>query len=162
MRIVPLAGVLLACVMSVVPVRAADDLVERLATCQTSWLDWKDDPVQTHALAETFNATFVQKPDGNTWVPRSRVLVAGLPVVQAFPDSVGMGVGFSVIVDASFDKTRQSLEKAVGKSLGHCETSDNMRTCDLELGEKRTLTLMSGDNGKGKTTLLGCYYYYAR
>jgi hypothetical protein len=40
--------------------------------------------------------------------------------------------------------------------------SDNMRTCELEIGEKKTIFLMAEDNVKGKTTLLGCYYFYAK
>jgi hypothetical protein len=37
-----------------------------------------------------------------------------------------------------------------------------MRTCELEIGEKKTILLMAEDNVKSKTTLLGCYYFYAK
>ena len=88
--------------------------------------------------------------------------VAGLHVAQVFPDSVGMGVGFSVGVDATFDQTRRSLEKMLGKPLVKCEVGDNMRSCALEIAEKRTLMVMAEDNAKNGTTLLGCYYYYEK
>ncbi len=37
-----------------------------------------------------------------------------------------------------------------------------MRTCGLEIGDKRTVMLMAEDNPKNATTLLGCYYYYEK
>ena len=82
--------------------------------------------------------------------------------MQVFPESVGMGVGFSIVVDATFDKTRRTLEKTLRKPLKKCEVSDNMRTCALEIGEMRTFMLMAEDNAKSTTTLLGCYYYYEK
>jgi hypothetical protein len=88
--------------------------------------------------------------------------VAGLHVVRAFPQSVGMCVGFSVVVEAPFDTARRTVEKTIGKSLQKCRTSDNMRTCELEIGEKRTVMLMAKDNARSGTTLLGCYYYYEK
>lgn len=35
-----------------------------------------------------------------------------------------------------------------------------MRTCALELGEKKTLTLLSDAGGQSKQTLVGCFYFY--
>jgi hypothetical protein len=47
-------------------------------------------------------------------------------------------VGFSVVVNADFDRTKTSLAKEIGKSFSKCEPpSDNMRTCELEIGERR-------------------------
>jgi hypothetical protein len=73
-----------------------------------------------------------------------------------------MGVGFSVWVNASFDLTKTALERKTGKPLKQCEVGDNMRTCSLELGDKKTLVLMAEDNPKGTTTLIGCYYFYEK
>ena len=73
-----------------------------------------------------------------------------------------MGVGFSVTVDATFDTARTNLEKALGKPLTKCETSDGMRTCELDIAEKRTLMLMASDDPKASETLVGCYYFYEK
>ena len=162
MRLLPLAVVPLACLAAAPAIRAADDLIEQLATCKTSWLDWKSDPVQSKKFAESFRAAFEHKPKDGSWTPKRTVLVAGLPVVQAFPESLGMGVGFSVIVDAPFDKARAQVEKVVGKKLKECETGDGMRSCALEIATKRTLTVMSGESGNSKQTLVGCYYFYEK
>ena len=70
---------------------------------------------------------------------------------------------FSVIVNASFDQTRTSLERKLGKPIRKCEPpSDNMRTCELAIGEKKTIVLMAEDNPKSTTTLIGCYYFYEK
>ena len=37
-----------------------------------------------------------------------------------------------------------------------------MRTCELEIGAKKTILLMAQDNVKSTTTLFGCYYFYAK
>ena len=145
----------------VAPLRGADTPVERLATCQDSWQDWRDDQAKMGALAQAFNASFALKKDG-TFAPKGTVRVVGLPVVQAFPESVGMAVGFSVVLDANFADARQSTEKALGKSLGKCETGEGMRTCELEIAPKRTVTLMTEEASKPPRTLLGCYYEYQK
>jgi hypothetical protein len=155
-----IAGVVL--LLSGANARGADDLVQRLALCQESWFEMKDDAVRMKQFAESFNGTFVQKADGHSFAPKGRVLVAGLPVTEAFPESLGMGVGFSVLVDAPFDRTRGAVEKTAGKSLKDCETGDGMRTCGLEIAEQRTLTIMADSAGKSKTTLVGCYYFYEK
>src|SRR5204862_74620 len=62
-----------------------------------------------------------------------------LPVTQVYPESVGMGVGFSVMVGANFEQTKKRLEQKIGKPLNKCEPpSDNMRTCELTIGPKKT------------------------
>ena len=141
---------------------AADDFLDRLATCQTSWMDFKDDPVQKKKFAETFSAGFEPKGNDGSWTPKKPAMVIGLPVVRVYPESVGMGVGFSVVVDATFDQARAQIEKTVGKSLKNCENSEGMHTCELEVAEKRTILLLTGDTGKTRTTMLGCYYFYAK
>ena len=37
-----------------------------------------------------------------------------------------------------------------------------MRSCELEIAEKRTLVLMAEDSAKATTTLVGCYYFYEK
>jgi len=141
---------------------AADDFLEQLATCRVSLLDWKDDPVQARKFAEALKGAFVQQPRGPAWTPRKPVTLGGLKVVEAFPESVGMGVGFSLTVEAPFDQARAEFEKLAGKTFKTCESGEGMKTCELAVAYKRTLTIAAGDNGKSKTTLLGCYYFYAK
>ena len=150
--------------VTVTPAQAIDNLgIERLATCQDSWLEWKQtDPVQMKKFADSFQRDFLRKEKDPFFVPKSAQTIAGLSVLQVFPESVGMGVGFSVVVGASFDKTRTSLEQKIGKFLKKCETGDNMRMCELEIAEKKTIMLMAEDNVKSTTTLVGCYYFYAK
>jgi hypothetical protein len=160
------AGILAMLLIAITPARAADNLgIERLATCQDSWLDWKStNPVQLQKFIEDFRSAFLQKKDTDAFfVPKANQTVAGLPLAQVFPESVGMAVGFSVTVNANFDKTKATLEKKIGKPFKKCEPpSDNMRTCALELGEKKTIVLMAEDNPKSTTALFGCYYLYAK
>jgi len=161
----PLAGILTLFLVAVTPAWAADNLsIERLATCQDSWLDWKQsDPVQLKKFAESFQSNFLQKEKDPFFVPKSNQTVAGLQVTQVFPESIGMAVGFSVVVNANFDTTKTRLTKKIGKPFGKCEPpSDNMRTCELAIGEKKTILLMAEDNAKSTTTLFGCYYFYAK
>jgi hypothetical protein len=164
MKTASLATVLTILPLVFAPARAAEDPgIARLATCQDSWLDWqKTDPARMKNFADHFRAAFAPNDNGAFFVPKSNLSVLGFHVTQVYPESVGMGVGFSVLVEAPFDKARRSLEKSIGRPLGKCETSDNMRTCGLELGEKRTLMAMAEDSPKATTTLLGCYYYYEK
>ncbi len=146
------------------PALAADDLdIERMASCQDSWLDWnKSDPGRLAKFGEHFRAEFSQHGNDPFLVPSVHVSVLGLPVAQAFPESVGMGVGFSLTLDASFDRTRRALERKLGRSLEKCDTSDGMRTCELEIADKRTLMLLADDKPTSAKTLVGCYYYYEK
>ena len=162
MKFAALAGAALLLVIA--PAWGADDVsLARLATCQESWLDLqKSDPAGLQAFGQRLHADFSQHGNDPFVVPRSRIEIAGLRVTQLFPNSVGMGVGFSVTVGAKFDETRRRVEKALGKPLVHCETSDGMRTCALQIAEKRTVMLIAEDNPKAASTLIGCYYYYEK
>ena len=151
--------------MSVLALQAptpVENMLERLATCQDSWRDWKDDLGHTKTMAEIFNSTFDAPASDGSFAPTQKVHVVGLPVIQVYPESVGMGVGFSVVLDASFDETRARAEKAVGKALGSCEHGGGMQTCGLEIAKERTITLMAAEHDTKKRTLLGCYYFYAK
>jgi hypothetical protein len=141
---------------------AADDpYLTRLALCRDSWLDWKDNPAQMKPFGEHFRSAFTRNDTDPFFVPKEEVSVAGLRIVQAYPDSVGMGVGFSLLVAASYDKARKTLERELGKPFIKCEASDGMHSCELGIAEKRTVTLMAQDDMADKT-LIGCYYYYEK
>lgn len=156
-------NVLVAALLVPAPAQAAEDeSLARMATCQ-DWLDWQTkDPAQLKKFGDQLHIEFSEHDNDPYVVPKANVSIAGLRVTQLFPNSVGMGVGLSATVDAPFDKARQAIEKATGKSLGKCETGEGMRTCGLEIAEKRTLVLMAEDSPKATTTLVGCYYYYEK
>src|SRR5215469_9068495 len=80
-NIAQLAGILTIFLVAVTPVRAAGNLsIERLATCQDSWLDWKNsDPVRLKKFAQSLQSDFVQKEKDAFFVPKSKLTVAGLP-----------------------------------------------------------------------------------
>ncbi len=164
MKATSLATALIVVLFAIVPARAADDVsVERMATCQDSWLDWqKSYPAKLQAFADHLRSDFSQNANDPFAIPKTNKSIAGLRVTQMFPVSLGMGVGFSVTVDATFDRTKAILEKKLGRMLGKCEVGDGMRTCELDIAEKRTLMLMADDSAKSTTTLLGCYYYYEK
>ena len=162
MRTASWAWVLIAA--ATVPARAGDTAsIERMATCQDSWLEWtKTDPAQMKKFGDDFRADFSPSSDYAYAVPKTPKTVAGLRVTQVYPESVGMGVGFSLYVDAPFDEAKRTLEKALGKAFAKCETGDGMRTCARQIADQRTLMLMAEDNPKSTTTLVGCYYLYEK
>jgi hypothetical protein len=157
------AALLALAALSLGPAQAADDAaIARLALCQDSWADWsKSAPERLNALGAHFRATFTQKEGDAFFVPLKPTTIAGLRIVQAFPGSVGMGVGFSLIVETDFATARKVMEKTLGKTLGKCEASDGMHSCEFGFAPQRTFTLMAEDGTKNRT-LIGCYYYYEK
>ena len=157
-------GVAIGMLAAVFPALAADDLgLTRMVLCQDSWVEWTKKEQKTFAaFRNQFMNQFGRHENAPYWLPKSGVSVLGMRVAQAFPDSIGMGVGFSLTVDAPFDTARAAMEKALGKKLQHCEASDGMKTCDLEVAPQRTVTVMAGDNPKDRQTLIGCYYFYEK
>jgi len=136
--------------------------LEPLATCRESWLDWKDDPARAARYGDALRAQFEQRNGEAFFTPKARVTVMDLPVTRVYPSSVGMGVGFSVMVDAPFDTVKAAVEKSIGKTLGKCESGEGMRTCERSLGEKKTVMLLADATGKLTSTLVGCFYYYEK
>lgn len=156
----PIAAALLALFAVQEPTHAADDVTMlRLATCQDSWLEWKNDEPRMARFASLFETQFVRSEQGDAFAPRAPTSVLGYAVAQVYPQSVGMGLGYSVLVNAPFAQVRQSFEKQLGKPL-KCSTSEGTRACELPLAAKKTAMLLASDNPNSKTTLLGCYYYY--
>jgi hypothetical protein len=158
------AGLLLTLLVGVIPAWGADDpRVENLALCRDSWFGWKNtDPTQLNSFAAFLRSAFAHNGNDAFLVPKSPMAIDGLKVTQVFPESLGMGLGFSVLVDAPFDVAKQALEQKLGRPLRQCETGEGMRTCELPIAEQRTVMLMSGDPPNDKTTLVGCYYFYEK
>ena len=150
-----------ALVLWAFPAAAADDPVfERLALCRDSWMDWQktNDP-QLAAFVAHIRKDFTQTPSDPFVTPKTVMTLSGLRVVQLFPQSVGMGVGFSVLLDAPFDKAKTAFEAKLGKPLQHCETGDGMKDCETQFAPERTFMLAQGDHNQ---TLVGCYYLYEK
>jgi len=158
------AGVWLVALAGAAPAWSADDpRVENLALCRDSWLDWKTtDPAKLDSFGAFFRSAFSHSSNDAYFVPKSAMAIVGLKVLRVFPDSLGMGVGFSVLVDAAFDVAKPAVEHELGKPVRQCETGDGTRACELPVAEQRTLTLATGDPPNDKTTLIGCYYVYEK
>ena len=157
------AAILMVAVL-VLPARAADDeAIARMALCKDSWMAWKTgDPKRLEALGTHLRAEFTRHDNDAYVVPKAKVSVLGLKVLQLYPESVGMGVGFSLTLEARYDETRKRLEKALGKPLKHCEASDDMKSCELPIAPQRTVMLMAEDKPDARQTLIGCYYFYEK
>jgi len=132
---------------------------QRMALCQDSWLDWKDDSVRMGAFTRDIEGQLVRSTDDGAFVPKAPIKVLGHTVTQVYPQSVGMGVGFSVVVDGGLAQTRAAVEKQLGQPMS-CSTSEGVRSCEIKVGAKKTAVLMTGQNGQAKTSLLGCFYFY--
>jgi hypothetical protein len=159
-----LLAAVLALAMLLSPAFAGDDDgLARLALCKDSWADWnKSDPAKMKAFTAGIHAQFSPHDNDPYFLPRGNVSVMGLHVAQAFPDSVGMGVGFSLTVDARFDDARGAVEKALGRTLQKFETGDGMKSCELEIAPQRTVMLMAEDKPGAKNSLIGFYYFYEK
>jgi len=156
----PLIALAIAALATARTAHAADEpQLQRLALCQDSWYDWKDDDTRMARFAGYFESRFERSPQGDAFAPKSPMLALSHAVTQVYPQSVGMGVGFSLVVNADFAQARAAIEQQLGKPMT-CATSDGVRSCELKLGPKKTALLMNGQNGQAKTSLVGCYYFY--
>jgi hypothetical protein len=159
-----LAGGALALGILLHPAFATDDeALTRMALCKDSWADWqKSDPAKMKAFADSFHAQFSPHYNDPYFLPKAKASALGMKITQAVPGSVGMGVGFSLSVDATFEDARNALEKELGKALQKCESGEGMRSCEREIASQRTVMLMSEDKPASRHTLIGCYYFYEK
>ena len=163
MKFTQITGSFLSCALLFSNAHAADDmLLLQLATCQESWTEWGKSSPKVDDFRNFFSADFKRKDRDASFAPIKPLSMLGHSVREVYPESVGMGVGFSVVVDAEFDKVKASLEKQVGKSIAECSKEGDSRTCGHTFSEKKTLMLMEGGRGKNAKTLFGCYYFYAK
>lgn len=158
-----LVGAVAALLCAVVPARAGEDAaIARMAACQDSWMDWqKTAPKKLEALADHFRASYTPHNNDPYYLPKAPTTIAGLKVLQLYPGSVGMGVGLSVLVEATFDKAKATFEGVIGKKITKCESSEGSHDCELELAPQRSFTLITADN-LPKQTLVGCFYLYEK
>jgi hypothetical protein len=115
MKIRLITGALAALSFFIMPAWAADDaMTTRLATCQDSWFEWsKTDPAQMKKFVDHIRASFTPHDNDPYFLPKADTSIMGMRVTEVYPESVGMGVGFSVTVAAPFDKARAAMEKTV-------------------------------------------------
>lgn len=57
---------------------------------------------------------------------------------------------------------RKAVEMAVGKALTHCESGEDVKTCELAVAPQRTVTLLAEEAANAHRTLIGCYYFYEK
>jgi len=151
---------LLAALAASPDVRAADDpQLQRLALCQDRWIDWKDDGARLSQLGNYFETRFDRSSADGAFAPRSPTSVFGWSVTEVYPQSVGMGVGFSLTVNADHARARAVIERQIGKPM-KCSNSEGVRSCAVELGAQKTVVLMTGQDGKEQSSLVGCFYLY--
>ena len=141
---------------------ADDKLFLDLAICQESWLEWKNIPQKMSPFKERVNSELKQIEGTAGYTPLKPMSLLGLNVVEVYPGSVGMGLGFSVVVNAEFEKVKASLEKQTGQRITECSFQENTRDCGYSLAERKNLTLTEVAKGKNAKTLFGCYYYYEK
>jgi hypothetical protein len=153
------AGALLTVAAAHTAMAAEEPSLQALATCQDSWFEWKNDAARMAHFADYMRTRFVPGEGGDAYSPKVKTMALGYQVSQVYPQSVGMGLGFSMVVQANFAQARQAMEKQLGRTMT-CSISDGVEACEIQLGEKKTAVLMTGNGGKAATSLLGCYYFY--
>ena len=136
--------------------------VLRFLTCQDSWMEWKGHPIEEQKFVDAQKANFRQNESDDSFVPIKPMSILGHRIVQLYPQSVGMGVGYSVIVNASFEAAKTSLEKQMGKPFTRCQAASEGKFCERELAKLKTVMLMEGSRGKDAKTLFGGYYLYEK
>jgi hypothetical protein len=141
---------------------AENKLLLQLATCEESWMDWGKSSPKVDDFRKLFTEDFKRKDRDPGFTPLKPASILGFNITEAYPESVGMGVGFSVLVEAEYDKMKGSLEKQVGKTISACGKEGDSRSCEHKIGEKKTLVLFESGRGKSAKTLFGCYYFYAK
>jgi len=139
-----------------------DASILRLLTCQDSWMDWKNDAVKQQKFVDTLKASFKRNDRDGSYLPVKPMSILGHDVFQLYPQSVGMGLGYSVIVNASFETVKARLEKQMGKPFDSCQAASEGKSCEREVAKQRTVMLMEGSRGANPKTLFGCYYLYEK
>jgi hypothetical protein len=163
-NVCPLAGVLTISLVAVIPAWAADNLrIERFATCQDSRLDWKkSDPPQLKNLLRAFNQIFRGRRKIHSLFQNQTRLLLDFRLFRCSPRILVWRLVCRSWLKQILTPPKRARRKDRQVVSVNATPSDNIRTCELEIGEKKTSLLMTEDNVKSKTTLLGFYYFYAK
>lgn len=90
-------------------VHAEDDPgMLQMTSCQESWLDWKQDPIKAEKFSRQLQSKFKRNDRDASFAPISETTLFGHKINRVYPQSVGMGLGHSVVVEVSFDNHPRS------------------------------------------------------
>jgi hypothetical protein len=65
------------------PAHSADEpSLERLATCQESWLDWQNDVARGQKFVTSLHANYSEQEVGGYLVPKGKATLFGLPIAR--------------------------------------------------------------------------------
>lgn len=135
-------------------------VLQKLATCEESWYDLRNDAARMEAIGVALRSQFAPQDRSPVWKPNGPVTWLGAEVLEMTPQSVGMGLGFALTLKQPAGTVQPAYERALGQALGRCESGDGMRSCERKLAEKRTAMVVSPLNRPELGTLVGCYYFY--
>ena len=156
-------GLLAAALLMTSAVDAADNkTIVAMATCQDSWLDWVPGSGQSEKFVRDMKQSFTQKPDADAYTPLRPTTYLGRQITAVQPESVGMALGFSLAVEASFGDMKKAIENHMKKTFEKCNPSGDGNSCEMEIAEKKTIFLMGSADKTQRGVLTGCYYYYEK
>lgn len=159
--IIPFAAVALtwlAC-FSATTHAAGEPVLSRLATCQDTWSGWQEGDPRMDRYVAFFENGYTRDDDAASFTPKAPTTSMGFSVTNVFPQSVGMGVGFSVTLVGGYAQIQMAVESELKQPMD-CSTSDGMKSCVVGLAADRIVMLTSADNGAAPSSLLGCFYRY--
>ncbi len=160
MKIVPILFVVsLAMSLSTFAHAAEDTIALKLMTCQTSWLDWKDNPTLAEPFNKQLKASYRIDDEDGTYKPIGSMTVLAKKVSRVYPNTMGQGLGFAVLVDAKFEAVRGALAKHGMKPIHQqCNIDEYTKSCTFVMGNKKTILLYADAGTKNQQTLVGCSY----
>lgn len=140
-----------------------NDSLQRMVTCQDSWLEFERDPRRAERIIDVLETHF--RPNGrpSMLVPRNGAKLMGYPIVDITPENVGIGLGFGVTVKAPLEEVRKSYETALGRKMNECKREEEgMTVCTVEIARQKTAMLITPTKRPEVGTLMGCFYKYER
>lgn len=71
--------------------------LEKLATCQVSWMDCKDNDLRMSQYLGSFEKGYTQSDEEPAFLPKNATSAFGFRVTTVYPQSEGMGIGLSML-----------------------------------------------------------------